>query len=116
MEIAGKKLITKAGAEGFQGTGLCPDAIAGNSCGYGLAVKVAEGDISGNFRLDSESAEGRVRPIVTLEALQQIGALTDDEIVKLNSFGPRAQYNWRHREVGSFSPCFSLQEHSCSQT
>ena len=111
MEISRGKLITKAGAEGFQGTGLFPETIPGVSKGFGLVVKIAEGDISGHFRENSESAEGRARPVVTIEALRQLEALSPGEIHSLTAFDRRVQYNWRKLEVGSFVPAFSLEKH-----
>jgi L-asparaginase II len=111
MEITNGKLITKAGAEGFQGTGLFPGTLAGKSLGYGLVVKIADGDISGHFRENSESAEGRTRPIVTIEALRQMEVLSSREIDHLAPFDGRAQLNWRKLEVGYFVPAFKLNRH-----
>jgi L-asparaginase II len=111
MEIAQGKLITKAGAEGFQGTGLFPGSIPGDANGYGLVVKIAEGDISGHFRENSESAEGRARPVVTIEALRQLEALSPNQITSLAPFDRRGQFNWMKLKVGSFVPAFQLDKH-----
>lgn len=108
MQVGGGGLLTKAGAEGFQSAAVLPGVIAAASTALGIALKVADGDISGHFRQNQETQEGRVRPIVMVELLRQLGVLRADQLATLAPFSARPQYNWRGLEIGSFQPCFSL--------
>ncbi len=105
MQAAGGSVFTKAGAEGFQGSGVLP--AVGRSA-RGIALKVAEGDISGRFRQGAESAEGRARPLITIETLRQLEVLSPAQLAQLAPFDARAQYNWCDINVGRFVPAFKL--------
>lgn len=92
------RLISKGGAEGYQAIGLMPGALYTGSPAVGIALKVSDGD-----------ARGKIRQAVALEALQQLGALSADEIASLDNFGPRwPVYNWRKLTVGEGHPVFRL--------
>jgi L-asparaginase II len=105
MQAAGGSVFTKAGAEGFQGSGILP---AGGQPASGIALKIAEGDIAGRFRQGAESTEGRARPLVTIEALRQLGALSPAQLAQLAPFDARTQHNWNHIDVGRLVPAFKL--------
>jgi L-asparaginase II len=98
MEVAAGRIVSKGGAEGYQGMGLLPGAIHPGSRALGVAFKIADGDL-----------RGRARPAVALEILRQLGALSSSEVESLSRFGPRLPVkNWREIEVGEARPCFVL--------
>jgi L-asparaginase II len=74
MQAGKGQIICKRGAEGFQAIGLMPGMLEPGSPGVGITFKVSDGDLL--FRTINIEPLNRVRPAVTLEILQQIGALT----------------------------------------
>lgn len=101
MRIAGGRVMTKTGAEGYQGVGLMPGVLSADSPGVGIAVKIGDGDV-----------RGTVRCAVVLEILRQLGVLSETELAALKKYGPRIPvYNWRKLEVGEGRPCFELTRH-----
>lgn len=107
MQAGGGRLFTKAGAEGFQATGIM-SGLPERAPARGVALKIADGDISGNFRVSGETAEGRARPVVMLEALRQLGAISEEQLHILQPYAGRAQFNWRGVNVGRYVPVFQL--------
>jgi len=97
MTAAKGRLVTKAGAEGYQGIGLLPGALGPDSPALGIAVKIADGDQG-----------GRARPIVCSEIVRQIGALNEAEMEALRPVAARPQYNWRKVEVGEYRTTFHV--------
>lgn len=95
MTITQGRMVSKAGAEGFQGIGLPPGAISPGSPGLGVAIKIADGDF-----------KNRARPLVTVEVLSSLGALREGE--DLISIDDRTVKNWRGLKVGELRPCFRL--------
>jgi L-asparaginase II len=91
-------LVTKGGAEGYQGLGLVPGAVRPGSPGLGVAFKVADG-------------AGRAVSIVALEVLRQLGLFDESDFDALAEFnyGPRETLrNFRGLVVGEARPAFSL--------
>jgi L-asparaginase II len=110
MTVMQGKAFSKGGAEGFLGLGLLPGKIPQGGQSLGITIKVADGDISGNFRLGANTNEGRTRSIIAIETLRQLGALSEFEEEGLASFAARPQYNWRKLQVGEYRPVFRLHE------
>jgi len=101
MEVSAKRIVSKGGAEGYQGLGLPPGAIHAGSPALGIAFKIADGDL-----------RSRARPAVALEILRQLGVLTPIELENLSRFGPRLPLrNWREIEVGEARPSFIFGKH-----
>lgn len=99
MQIVAGQILSKGGAEGYQGIGLRPGALGEGSPAIGIALKIADGD-----------ARGWVCHAVTLEVLRQLGALTEKQMDQLKDFGPqRALTNWRGLDVGKGEPIFNLE-------
>jgi L-asparaginase II len=99
MEIGSGRFLSKSGAEGYLGLGLLPGALAPNSCGIGIAIKISDGDL-----------RGRAIPSVALEVLRQLKALTKSDLEALQQFGPVTPIlNWRKLVVGESKPNFTLQ-------
>ena len=97
MEVGGDKIISKAGAEGFQALGLITDALRPGSPALGIAIKIADGD---NYN--------RARPVVALEVLRQLGAFTPVQLSQLSEYDFRPIPNSRDVEVGEIRPYFVL--------
>ena len=106
MTVCSGKIVSKAGAEGYQGIGLLPGALGPGSPALGIALKVADGD-----------GRGKVRPAFSMEVLRQLGALRPDELEALAAFGPsNAVLNWRNIIVGRSYPTFSLNWNEAVRT
>jgi L-asparaginase II len=98
MRVTQGRMVSKGGAEAFQGIGLMPGALGPGSPGIGIALKIADGD---NRQL--------VRVAVSLEVLRQMNALNSAEQAALSDSGPcLPRHNWRKVEVGSSYPVFRL--------
>ena len=89
MGLASGRILAKAGAEGYQGMGIAPEALGPGSPALGVAFKIADGD-----------GFGRARPCVGVEILRQLGAISSAEAAQLSAFDGRPIYNWRMLEVG----------------
>jgi L-asparaginase II len=98
MEAAGGRILAKAGAESYQALALLPGALGPNSPALGIAMKISDGD-----------PNGRARPLVALEVLRQLGALSDADLEALSAFGPRALINFRGLQVGESRAAFTLE-------
>lgn len=99
IEIMQGRVLSKGGAEGYQGIGLLPGALGVGSPALGIALKIADGDL-----------KTRARSAVSIEVLRQLGALSKGELEALARFGPSyLLYNWRKLEVGEARPCFELK-------
>lgn len=108
MEACGGRILSKAGAEGFQALGLLPGAIGHGSPAMGIAIKISDGDLGAHSRAYGDRY-GHARPAVSLEVLRRLGAISATEMSELSEYGPRfVIYNWRKIEVGEARPCFTL--------
>jgi L-asparaginase II len=102
MDTFPGRIVSKGGAEGYQGIGIMRDMLFPGSPALGIAIKIADGDLN-----------GRARPAVTLEVLNQLGAISEGELEKLVEFGPvKTLKNWRQKEVGTSQPSFNLHIHT----
>lgn len=99
MELARGNILTKGGAEGYQGIGIMPGAIEPGSPAVGLAMKISDGD-----------AGGRAVCCMAIEALYQMGALSKKDVEALKDFGAHPLYNYRHLHVGDLYPSFKLEK------
>jgi len=98
MQTTQGRIVSKAGAEAYQGIGLMPGALGPGSPALGIAMKIADGD-----------DRRKVRTAVALEILRQLGALFAVEMDALAGFGPTySLYNWRKILVGRAYPTFEL--------
>lgn len=85
------RVVSKSGAEGV----YCATLLGK---GIGIAVKIEDGN-------------GRATGPVIIEALRQLGILTEDDLENLHSFHQPTLYNHRHDVVGTGRPAFTLQAH-----
>ena len=91
-------IVAKGGAEGYQGLGIAAGALGPASPALGIALKIADG-------------QPRAVHAVALEALRQLGVLSEVDLAALAEFGfsPREpQKNHRGLVVGEARPCFTL--------
>lgn len=105
MEVAGGKIVSKGGAEGYQALGIAPGATAPGSPAVGITYKIIDGDPS-----------GRARAVVGIAVLHQLGALSDAQVEALSEFTARPIHNWRKLEVGVIRPVFALETSAASFT
>lgn len=105
MRIGNGKIVTKRGAEGYQIIGLLPGAYGKDSPSLGIAIKISDGD-----------PKERARPLVSLEILRQLGALSIDQLQLFPEFFTHAIRNWRKLDVGELRPCFDLNFSSGDST
>jgi len=108
METCEGRLISKGGAEGFHSIGIMSGALGAGSPGIGIAIKIADGDIS--LRKPNGDSYNRGRPAVALEVLRQMGYLGAKELEALAiDFGPtKPVLNLRKLVVGVARPAFTL--------
>ncbi|TAK12281.1 MAG: asparaginase [Anaerolineae bacterium] len=99
MQATGGRILTKGGAEGYQGVCVMPGALGKASKALGIVLKIADGD-----------RRGWARPAVTLALLAELGALSESEMAALVKYGPRREVtNWRGLLAGEARPCFTLE-------
>lgn len=102
MEAFPGKIVSKYGAEGYQGIGIMPDAIEPGSPALGITIKISDGDY-----------RNKARSAVAIEILRQLKFLTGQEIKKLSKFGPKFHLtNFRKILVGEGYPKFKLSQKS----
>lgn len=100
-------IVCKRGAEGYQIIGLMPGVLGKDSPAVGIAFKVQDGDPE-RMNVHYEWSV-RVRPAVTLEILNQLGALSETQKQALGRFGPvKPIPNHRGIQTGTARPSFSL--------
>ena len=98
MDVMGGKLLTKAGAEGYQGVALRADALGPGSPALGIALKISDGD-----------GASRAKVTAVMEVLRQLGGLNAEQTAALSEFTTRPVYNWRKLVVGEIRPAFQLE-------
>ena len=98
MRVTQNRLISKGGAEGYQGIGLLPEALGPGSPALGITLKISDGDL-----------KSRARSATSIEILQQLGVFFNNELETLTKFGPMLPvHNWRKLVVGQARPRFKL--------
>ncbi len=97
MRATHGKVVSKSGAEGFQGMAVLPGALGPGSPALGIALKIADGDPS-----------GRACAAAAMAVLLQLGALDEQARSALQAFDRRPLYNWRNIEIGQLRPAFQL--------
>ncbi len=121
MQLGGGRIISKAGAEGYQAIGLVPGALWKDSPGIGIALKVSDGDtqdyqkamhaqFDGDepFHLTEHDTAERARPCAVVELLKQLKALDGDSLHALEHHAARPIYNWRKIPVGEIRTAFHI--------
>ena len=97
MNVMDHRILTKTGAEGYQVFGI---PAQNGEPGMGIALKIADGDVT-----------ERSRSLFGLEILRQLGIISEDDLAKLGNYYIRKIYNWRHIEAGQMRPCFTMDFH-----
>lgn len=88
------RLISKIGAEGVYTIGVLP--CNDWPSGLGLALKIEDGD------------DHRARPPAVIEALRQLGVLTEQQLTSLADYAPTVITNRRGERVGEARAAFAL--------
>ncbi|HYF91681.1 MAG TPA: asparaginase [Symbiobacteriaceae bacterium] len=103
ITLPGGRFVAKSGAEGVYCVGILPHALsdelkaAGAKGGVGIAVKIEDGN-------------NNARHQVTVEAMRQLGLLTEADLTALARYGVFPVKNYAGRLVGEIRAAFSLQE------
>jgi L-asparaginase II len=96
--MAGKgRLISKIGAEGVYTVGVLPSEKWPH--GLGFALKIEDGD------------DRRARPPAVIDALRQLGVLSQDHLQNLERYSPTIITNRQGRSVGEARAAFTLVIH-----
>lgn len=99
MEATHGRIVSKGGAEGYQGFGLMPGVLSPEAPGVGITLKISDG-----------GARSSVRAAVVMEVLRQLNVLSPEEWETLSTFGPGLPvHNYRKLLAGEGRPCFALQ-------
>jgi len=88
------RLISKIGAEGVYTIGVLP--CDDWPSGLGIALKIEDGD------------DDRARPPAVIEALRQLGVLTQQELTPLSDYAPTIITNRRGDRVGEARAAFTM--------
>jgi L-asparaginase II len=95
MSVAKGKLIAKVGAEGVYTVGVLP--CEQYPVGLGVALKIEDGD------------DRRIRALVAVESLRQLGVLNEEELANLSDYRERGIKNHRGDLIGHIRPAFQLE-------
>jgi L-asparaginase II len=98
MQASNGVVLSKGGAEGYQGISIAPGALGPGSPALGVALKIADGDL-----------KGRARTVMSLKVLNDLGLLSKLDRTSLSPFDARDIFNWRGIKVGKIRPCFDLE-------
>jgi L-asparaginase II len=98
MEVTDGRLLSKGGAEGYQAIGIPPGALGPDAPAMGMTLKIADGDLG-----------GRARSVVTLDVLNALGAISDEERDTLAQFDARPLINHRGVVVGEIRADFRME-------
>ena len=96
MRAAGRRVVSKVGAEGVYTAGIVPCERWPN--GLGLAVKIEDGD------------DKRARPTVVVESLRQLGVLYDESLDAVSRYAFFPVQNRRDEVVGEIRASFELNK------
>ncbi len=99
MTVAAGSVVSKIGAEGFNGIGVMPGKAAGFASGLGITVKISDGDLL-----------MRAGCTVVVEVLQRLGILSGEQVRVLSDYGRRTLKNWCGMEIGEVRPSRELVE------
>ncbi len=99
MQATRGKVVSKGGAEGYQGMGVAPGALGPGSPALGIALKISDGDQG-----------GRAVGTAALAVLVQLGVLDESERAALGCFDRRPLFNWRRLEIGEVRACFDIHK------
>ena len=110
METCEGRLVAKGGAEGYYALGIPPNALGSSSPGVGIALKIADGDLS--IRKANGDTYNRARPAVVLEILRQMGYIGQKELDTLEEdYSPTKQvFNVRKLVTGETKTVFTIQK------
>lgn len=97
MEAGGGRWVVKSGAEGYYGVAIPPGVIDKGPYGYGLAAKIADGNLG-----------RRAGSIMILQILKSLGLVEPGDREELAAFWARPLENYRGLQVGEIRPCFEL--------
>lgn len=99
MRAFNGSVLSKGGAEGYQGIAIAPGAIGPNSPALGIALKISDGDPS-----------SRARGYLALSILRDVGLIGGEMPTPLVNFGSDLIKNWRGLVVGEMRSIYQWKE------
>lgn len=99
MQVTSIQLLSKGGAEGFQGIGIPANSLSPGSPALGVALKVLDGDLG-----------SRARSVATIAVLEALGVLPAEERQHLNQFDTRLILNQSGLRVGEIRSHPSIRD------
>ena len=99
MQTTSLQLLSKGGAEGFQGVGIPPGSLGRGSPAMGVALKVLDGDIG-----------SRARSVATIAVLDALGVLLKEERQQLEQFDSQPILNQSGLQVGDIRSSEAVQD------
>jgi L-asparaginase II len=93
METAKGKIITKIGAEGYQGIGVMPGACKLFKGSIGITSKISDGDLA-----------LRAGSVVSLAVLERLRIFSDQELAELKEYYIRPIKNYQGTDIGEIRP------------
>lgn len=92
-------VLSKGGAEGYQGMAIAPGAIGPGSPALGVAMKISDGD-----------GWSRARGFLGTEILRDLGMIGEDVPPELAEISNPKVRNWRYLEVGELRSLYKWRE------
>jgi L-asparaginase II len=99
MQVFNGSLLSKGGAEGYQGIAIAPGAIAPDSPALGIALKISDGDQG-----------SRARGFLSVSILRDLGLIEREVPALLSDFGSPNVKNWRKLDVGELRSTYKWKE------
>jgi L-asparaginase II len=99
MQAFDGAVLSKGGAEGYQGISIAPGAIGPDSPAMGIALKISDGD-----------RESRARGYLSISILRDLGLIKEDVPELLEVFGSSVVKNWRGLKVGQLRSVYEWKE------
>lgn len=99
MQAFDGAVLSKGGAEGYQGISIAPGAIGPDSPAMGIALKISDGDRG-----------SRARGYLSISILRDLGLIKEDVPELLEVFGSSVVKNWRGLKVGQLRSVYEWKE------
>ena len=97
MKLGEGRILSKGGAEGFQGIAIAPGAGKNGASGIGIAIKIGDGDLG-----------KRARSFITLAVLRALDILDEEQSGYFSDKASSELVNYRGIKIGELQAVFKL--------